>query len=85
MIELYFAEMNSEKMSWVAFGLTETEARNSMRCRWNQHMRNLYGDNALTWSKWKKEYGQFPDEYYGMWVRKVKTGKGYIDDESESC
>jgi hypothetical protein len=81
---VWVAQMESEKISWIGVGATRKEAEAALAKRWNQHaetMNNYHGVNVPDWAEGFD--GTPVGEYYGVWVRKMQLGQGYLDDEDE--
>lgn len=75
---VWVAEMETERFSFVGAGKTKAQAEEALVKRWNLHAKNY--DLA----RWNQGMGQSPTvgEYYGMWVRPMRLGVGYMDSEA---
>lgn len=75
---LWVATMNTGRFDFVALGHTKDEAEEALAKRWNLHAKRY----ALP--RWNQGMGQSSTvgEYFGTWIRPMKIGVGYMDDES---
>lgn len=75
----WLATMDSGSYQWTAIGRTEEEARQAIEKAWATHTANLRG-------RWADYAARFPEEEldleseYGLYVREVEIGAGYMDD-----
>jgi hypothetical protein len=76
---IWVAQMDTESYTWIALGRTAEEAGKALADRWNRYAKN----NSLpSWAKgWE---GSSVGDFYGMWLRPLKIGSGYMEDESEA-
>lgn len=76
---VWVAQMSTESFEWIAIGRTAAEAARAMAARWDEHA----GQRSLV--SWDEGMGNSHTvgEYYGMWLRPLKIGRGYMDGDSE--
>jgi hypothetical protein len=86
---VYVAEMDTEHYKWVAVGRTAKDAEAALAARWNKHVEDVgRHDPEAKPPSWKKGFGggetsETVGDYYGMWVRRMRVGQGYMEDEEE--
>lgn len=77
---VYVAEMESERFTWMGIGRTPEEAVAAIGKRWDRQQRDRGGN--LFWDD--TDTGESLPEYYGVNVRKMRIGEGYMEtDEGE--
>jgi hypothetical protein len=77
---VWVAEMHTRKFDFIAVGRTADEAEKALAKRWNKHAK------AYDLDRWGHSTQSIDPgtvgEYYGMWVRPMNFGEGYMDGES---
>lgn len=77
---VWVAQMSTESFDWIAVGMTARDAAVAMEKRWNEHARQR---DLVRWDDGMGDSKTVGD-YYGMWLRPLKLGKGYLDSDDES-
>ena len=82
---VFVAEMQSEHYKWVSVGRTAKEAVKAMAARWDANAaaskRRYPQSLAHSWDEGID--GTPTGEHYGLWVRKMRVGQAYMEDEEE--
>ena len=92
---IWVAEMETERFTWMGIGRTKDEAVAGLRKRWNEHAKRVRKDgfpialfdedpqdpetDPRDWEPDEKR--QTVPDYYGMWLRRMEFGEGYMDSE----
>lgn len=76
---VYVAEMDTGKFKFVALGKSAAEAEAALAKRWTKHARE-YG--LEPWNRPGTEDNETMGDYFGMWLRPMEVGVGYMEDEA---
>jgi hypothetical protein len=73
---IWVAQMETQSYTWIALGRFPEEAEKALADRWNRHAKK---EGLPSWTEgWD---GSTVGNSYGMWMRQLKIGNGYMEDE----